>query len=90
MAIMLTRKPIPLPGWHLVDQAAMLEALGELSELGWRGAVSRSGDTWRIEVNKVTPPVQAALGDWLVLDGTLTAMSDADCGDGYDVAEGGS
>ncbi len=90
MSIMLARKPTPLPAWHLTDQAAMLTALDELSDLGWRGSVMRdpSADTWRLELNADTPTRQAiaSVGEWLVLDGDLRAMSDADCTANYEAA----
>ena len=46
--IELVRKPVPLPAFELVDQAAMLEALTFLAGEGWRGALSQSDDGWSL------------------------------------------
>ena len=75
--IELVRKPVPLPAFELVDQAAMLEALTFLAGEGWRGALSQSDDGWRLEM-KIDDPVQqvsAGVGDWLVVDGGVRLLS---------------
>lgn len=76
----LRRKPKPLPAWHLDDSAAMLDALADLSEQGWRGSIARdpANDMWRLELNTDTPARQVAAqtGDWLVLDGDLRKVTD--------------
>jgi hypothetical protein len=75
--IELVRKPVPLPAFELVDQAAMLEALTFLAGEGWRGALSQSDDGWRLEMN-IDDPVQqvsAGVGDWLVVDGGVRLLS---------------
>ena len=75
--IELVRKPVPLPAFELVDQAAMLEALTFLAGEGWRGALSQSDDGWRLEMN-IDEPVQqvsAGVGDWLVVDGGVRLLS---------------
>jgi hypothetical protein len=71
MSVTVTRKPVDLTAWHLVDQAAMLDALGVLSADGWRGSLSPVDDAWRLEMNADDPVRQiiAQLGDWLVMDG---------------------
>jgi len=71
MSVTVTRKPVNLTAWHLVDQAAMLDALSVLSADGWRGSLSPVDDGWRLEMNADDPVRQiiAQLGDWLVMDG---------------------
>ena len=87
MAIMLQRMQIPLMSWHLDDRVKMLDALEELGEQGWRGGVNRHDDgAWRIELNKGNTIVTAGLGDWLILDGELRCMSDADTASNYEPA----
>ena len=75
--IELVRKPVPLPAFELVDQAAMLEALTFLAGEGWRGALSQSDDGWSLEMNIDEPARQvvAGLGDWLVVDGGVRLLS---------------
>jgi hypothetical protein len=77
--IELVRKPVPLPAFELVDQAAMLEALTFLAGEGWRGALSQSDDGWSLEMNIDEPARQvvAGLGDWLVVDGGVRLLSAA-------------
>jgi hypothetical protein len=86
MATTLTRKPLPLTAWHLTDQAAMLEALGALSEQGWRGSLAPTNGMWKLEVNADNPTrqISAETGDWLVLDWDLRKLSDDDCTANYD------
>lgn len=87
MAIMLQRTQVPLSSWQLSTPADMLGALEELNDLGWRGGVNRHDDgTWRIELNKSNTSVTGGLGDWLVLDGELRCMSDADRAANYEPA----
>ena len=75
--IELVRKPVPLPAFELVDQAAMLEALTFLAGEGWRGALSQSDDGWSLEMNIDEPvrQVVAVVGDWLVVDGGVRLLS---------------
>ena len=90
MSVQLQRKPIALTAWHLVDQAAMLAALGDLSAAGWRGGITNVGAVWRIELNADNPTRQvvAEAGDWLVDDFGLRKLTAAECADNYDeVAE---
>ena len=90
MSVQLQRKPIALTAWHLVDQAAMLAALGDLSAAGWRGGITMVGGAWRIELNADNPTRQvvAESGDWLVDDFGLRKLTAAECADNYDeVAE---
>jgi hypothetical protein len=84
--IELVRKPTPLPAFDLVDEAAMLEALTFLAGQGWRGALSQSDDGWRLEMNMDEPPAQvvAVVGEWLVVDGSVRKMSDAEVAASYD------
>ena len=88
MSVTLTRKPVDLTAWHLVDQAAMLDALSVLSGQGWRGSLSPADSVWVLELNADNPVRQviAELGDWLVLDGGLRKLSDAEITADYEVA----
>ena len=84
--IELVRKPVPLPAFELVDQAAMLEALTFLAGEGWRGALSQSEDGWRLEMN-IDEPVQqvsAGVGDWLVVDAGVRLLSGAEVAASYE------
>jgi len=89
MSELLQRKPVALPAWHLDDQAAMLAALGDLMESGWRGAIAHNGTTWQIELNADNPSrhIIAVIGDWLVLDFELRKFTDAQISDNYESAE---
>jgi hypothetical protein len=84
--IELVRKPVPLPAFELVDQAAMLEALTFLAADGWRGALSQSDDGWSLEMNIDNPvrQVVAEVGDWLVVDGGVRLLSGAEVAASYD------
>jgi hypothetical protein len=84
--IELVRKPVPLTAFELVDQAAMLEALTFLAGEGWRGALSQSDDGWSLEMNIDDPAQQvvAVVGDWLVVDGGVRLLSDAEVSASYD------
>lgn len=86
--IALVRKPIELSGWHLVDQAAMLDALTSLSGEGWRGAISQVSGGWRLELNADDPKRQviAEVGDWLVSDMGLRKLTAAECTANYEEA----
>jgi hypothetical protein len=84
--IELVRKPVPLPAFELVDQAAMLEALTFLAAEGWRGALSQSDEGWSLEMN-IDNPVQqvvAEIGDWLVVDGGVRLLSGVEVSASYD------
>lgn len=91
MSVLLQRKPVPLPAWHLTDQSAMLTALGELSAEGWRGTITCNpvDSTWRIELNADDPVRQviAAAGDWLVEDFGLRKLTAEEFDDNYEVVE---
>ena len=82
MSVSLERKATPLPAWHLTDSAAMVAALTELSATGWRGTVGYNPDSavWQIDVVSAdgTTEVGAIIGDWLILDGQLSSVSDAE------------
>ena len=84
--IELVRKPVPLPAFELVDQAAMLEALTFLAGEGWRGALSQSDDGWSLEMNIDEPARQvvAGVGDWLVVDGGVRLLSAAEVEASYE------
>jgi len=84
--IELVRKPVPLPAFELVDQAAMLEALTFLAADGWRGALSQSDDGWSLEMNIDNPvqQVSASVGDWLVVDGGVRLLSGVEVAASYD------
>lgn len=88
MAIVLTRKPVDLTGWHLADQSEMLDALGYLSAQGWRGAVTfdSANNTWRLELNADQPVRQiiAVMGDWLIVDMGVRKLTDAEAAANYE------
>jgi len=88
MSVIVTRKPVDLTAWHLVDQAAMLDALSVLSGDGWRGSLSPVDASWVLELNADNPTRQviADLGEWLVLDGGLRKLSDAEVAADYEVS----
>jgi len=88
MSVTVTRKPVELTAWHLTTQADMLDALSALSEQRWRGSLSPFDAGWRLELNADDPirQVIAELGDWLVLDGGLRKLSDAEITEDYEVA----
>jgi len=60
-----------------------------LSGQGWRGTLSPLESGWRLELNADDPErqVMAAVGDWLVLDGGLRKLSEAEVAADYEVAE---
>lgn len=89
MSVIVTRKPVDLTAWHLTDQASMLEALTVLSGQGWRGALSPLDSGWQLELNADDPvrQVMATLGDWLIIDGGLRKLSDAEVAADYEVSE---
>jgi len=88
MSVIVTRKPVDLTAWHLVDQAAMLDALSVLSGDSWRGSLSPLESGWQLELNADNPTRQviAELGDWLVLDGGLRKLSAAEVTADYEVS----
>jgi hypothetical protein len=87
MSVTVIRKPVELTAWHLTSQADMLDALSVLSSDGWRGSLSPFDGGWRLELNADDPirQVIAELGDWLVLDGGLRKLSDAEITSDYEV-----
>jgi len=88
MSVSVTRKPVSLTAWHLIDQAAMLDALSVLSGDGWRGSLSPLESGWVLELNADEPTRQviAEVGEWLVLDGGLRKLSAADVDADYEVS----
>jgi len=88
MSVVVTRKPVELTAWHLVDQAAMLDALSVLSADGWRGSLSPVESSWVLELNADDPirQVIADIGDWLVVDGGLRKLSASELETDYEVA----
>ena len=88
MSVSVTRKPVALTAWHLIDQAAMLDALSVLSGQGWRGSLSPVDASWVLELNADDPVRQviAELGDWLVVYGGLRKLSAAEVDADYEVA----
>lgn len=85
--VVLTRKPVGLTAWELVDQSAMLDALTVLSADGWRGAVLQAdGGGWLLELNADSPTRQvvARVGDWLVVDMELRKLSAEECAANYE------
>ena len=85
----LQRKPIDLPGWHLVGPAEMMEAFTELSAQGWRGGISSDNGVLRLELNADNPQrhIIATIGDWLIDDMGLRLVTDAEYSDNYDQVE---
>lgn len=81
MPTVLNRKAADVTAWDLTDTAEMLDALSTLTARGWRGALSCSGETWRIELNADDPTRQvvAETGDWLILDPDLRRLTAAEC-----------
>ena len=88
MSVTVTRKPVELTAWHLVNQATMLDALSVLSGQGWRGSLSPADSVWVLELNADDPVRQviAQLGDWLIMDGGLRKLSDTEVAADYEVA----
>jgi hypothetical protein len=88
MSVTVTRKPVELTAWHLIDQAAMLDALSVLSGQGWRGSLSPEDSVWVLELNADDPVRQviAQLGDWLIIDGGLRKLSATEVAADYEVA----
>ena len=89
MSVTVTRTPVSLTAWHLVDQAAMLDALSVLSSgQEWRGSLSPVDSTWVLELNADNPVRQviADVGDWLVVDGGLRKLSAAEVTESYEVS----
>lgn len=72
-------------GWPLRDTSDLMAALTELKDQGWSGGIETAGDTWKLVLRRDgTNTVNAELGQWLVLDGDLRAMSPSDFQDhGY-------
>ena len=97
-ATTLRRKPVDIKAWHLVDapgptgetvqvQFIMMEALTALMAEGWRGAPVHTPDGWRLELNSdAMEPIIATAGQWVVIDGGVRVLSDADVQAGYTVA----
>lgn len=83
----LTRKPLTVDGWHLVDLTAMAEAFTALTAEGWRGGISsdQSGN-FSLELNADNPSrhIRASVGDWLVLDMGLRLMSNDEVAANYE------
>lgn len=72
-------------------QEKMLDAVSTLIGQGWRGAVTPNGDgTCKVELNADNPSrtVSAGMGDWLVIDFDLRALSDDQCAAEYEAAQG--
>ena len=91
MAVLLTRKPIPLTTWHLAEPSDMIAALTTLIAQGWRGGVTcdETGTTWRLEVNIDNPTrqISASLGDWLVDDMGMRLLTATEVADNYTETE---
>lgn len=85
--ITLQRKPVELPGWHLVDLSAMGEAFSALTGEGWRGGIKSTEDgSFRLELNNSNPDrhIDAGMGDWLIQDMGLRHITAEQCTDSYD------
>lgn len=85
---LLTRKPLIVEGWHIVDLTAMAEAFTALTAEGWRGGISsdQSGN-FALELNADNPSrhIRASVGDWLVLDMGVRLLTDAEVTENYQV-----
>lgn len=78
MAVTITRKAVERRGWPLTSPADMFTALEELEDHGWTGAVSRESD-WALRLScSGKQTVNAAIGQWLVLDVDLKAIAASD------------
>lgn len=84
MGLPLTRESSGT-GWPLRDTADLMAALTELKAQGWAGGIETVGDTWKLVLRRDGKnTVNAELGQWLVLDGDLKALSLTDFqGNGY-------
>lgn len=78
MGLPLTRESSGT-GWPLRDITDLMSALTELKAQGWSGGIETAGDTWKLVLRRDGKnTVNAELGEWLVLDGDLKALSLAD------------
>lgn len=74
--MIITRREVPGTGWPLRTTEDLMSALTELSLQGWTGAIQFEGGEWKLRLSadgKNT--VNTKLGEWLVLDGDLRAIS---------------
>lgn len=80
MATAITRLAVEdIESWPLRNPADLFEALTELQEKGWDGAIEHELSTWRLRLSRSGKnTVNAAIGQWLVLDGELKTVSPAD------------
>lgn len=80
----VTRKTVVGSGWPLRDASDLMSALTDLTNQGWAGGIQFEGGQWRLRLSadgKNT--VNAVLGQWLVLDGELRAVSCDDFDEAY-------
>jgi len=77
--MIITRREVSGTGWPLRTNEDLMSALTELSSQGWTGAIQFESGEWKLRLSadgKNT--VNTKLGEWLILDGDLRAIS---CGD---------
>ena len=80
----VTRKTVVGTGWPLRDASDLMSALTDLTDQGWTGGIQFEGGQWRLRLSadgKNT--VNAVLGQWLILDGELRAVSCDDFDEAY-------
>lgn len=77
MAMTITRKTVAGTGWPLRNATDMFTALAELTAQGWTGAVELTiGGTWKLRLSGDSKPtVNATIGQWLIQDGELRAIT---------------
>lgn len=84
MSMVITRKTVAGTGWPLRNPADMFTAFAELAAQGWTGGVTCESIGWKLRLSadgKQT--VNAVVGQWLVLDGDLKAVSAAAFDEAY-------
>src|SRR6476660_1804335 len=75
MGLPLTRESSGT-GWPLRDTTDLMTALTELKAQGWAGGIETAGDAWKLVLRRDgRNTVNAELGQWLILDGDLKALS---------------
>ena len=85
MGVSITRKSGDLTGWPLRDQSDMFTALAELTAQGWTGAVELDQAGWKLRLSQSgKQTVNALVGQWIVSDGDLKALTQDQFNTGYE------